>query len=76
MTDSNDADIVATIIAMSHKLGIDVIAEGVETKDQLDFLSSQSCHEVQGFYYYRPLPAEQIEQLLMKASTEETNLQR
>ncbi|MNF90251.1 Phytochrome-like protein cph2 [compost metagenome] len=76
MTDSNDADIVATIIAMSHKLGIDVIAEGVETKDQLDFLSSQSCHEVQGFYYYKPLPAEQIEQLLMKASTEETNLQR
>lgn len=67
MTDSNDADIVATIIAMAHNLGINVIAEGVETKDQLDFLRSQNCHEVQGFYYHQPLPAEQMEQLLMKA---------
>lgn len=75
MTDSNDADIVATIIAMAHKLGIDVIAEGVETKDQLDFLRSQSCHEVQGFYYYPPLPAEQIERLLKKTATIKTNLQ-
>ncbi|MFM9280793.1 EAL domain-containing protein [Paenibacillus jiagnxiensis] len=76
MTDSNDADIVATIIAMAHKLGIDVIAEGVETKDQLDFLRSQNCHEVQGFYYHPPLPAEQIEQLLMKTVAMKINSQR
>ncbi|WP_152401712.1 EAL domain-containing protein [Paenibacillus cellulositrophicus] len=75
MTDSNDADIVATVIAMAHKLGIDVIAEGVETKDQLNFLRSQNCHEVQGFYYYPPIPAEQIEQLLMQTTTIKTNLQ-
>ncbi|KRE97698.1 diguanylate cyclase [Paenibacillus sp. Soil766] len=74
MTDSNDADIVATIIAMAHNLGIDVIAEGVETKEQLDFLRSQNCHEVQGFYYHRPLPAEQIEQLLMKTMKIDTKL--
>lgn len=76
MTDSNDADIVATIIAMAYKLGIDAIAEGVETKDQLDFLRSQNCHEVQGFYYHQPLPAEQLEQLLMKSAEIKTNSQR
>ncbi|MFC3803532.1 EAL domain-containing protein [Cohnella sp. GCM10012308] len=76
MTDSNDADIVATIIAMAHKLGIDAIAEGVETIEQLDFLRSQNCHDVQGFYYYQPLPAEQIEQLMMKSADIKTNLQR
>ncbi|SFB52046.1 PAS domain S-box-containing protein/diguanylate cyclase (GGDEF) domain-containing protein [Cohnella sp. OV330] len=76
MTDSNDADIVATIIAMAYKLGIDAIAEGVETKDQLDFLRSQNCHEVQGFYYHQPLPAEQLEQLLMKTAEIKTNSQR
>ncbi|WP_216626234.1 EAL domain-containing protein [Paenibacillus plantarum] len=74
MTDSNDADIVATIIAMAHNLGIDVIAEGVETKEQLDFLRSQNCHEVQGFYYHPPLPVEQIEQLLMKEMEIDTKL--
>lgn len=74
MTDSNDADIVATIIAMAHNLGIDVIAEGVETKEQLDFLRSQNCHEVQGFYYHPPLPVEQIEQLLMKTVEIDTKL--
>lgn len=76
MTDSNDADIVATIIAMAHKMGIDAIAEGVETMDQLDFLRSQNCHEVQGFYYHQPLPAEEIEQLLARSSEVKTNLQR
>ncbi|NEW09490.1 EAL domain-containing protein [Paenibacillus sp. SYP-B3998] len=73
MTDTNDADIVATIIAMAHKLGIDVIAEGVETKDQLNFLSSQSCHEVQGFYYHPPLPADHIEQLFVRSIATKTN---
>ncbi|REE78658.1 PAS domain S-box-containing protein/diguanylate cyclase (GGDEF)-like protein [Paenibacillus taihuensis] len=76
MTDSNDANIVATIIAMAHNLGIDVIAEGVETKEQLDFLRSQGCHEVQGFYYHPPLPAEQIEQLLLKTLSMKPTSQR
>lgn len=76
MTDSTDADIVATIIAMAHKLGIGVIAEGVEDKDQLDFLHSHSCHEVQGFYYHQPLPAAQFERLLRKRGAMKTNSQR
>lgn len=76
MTDTTDADIVATIIAMAHKLGIGVIAEGVEDRDQLDFLHSHSCHEVQGFYYHRPLPAAQFERLLRKRGAMKTNSQR
>ncbi|MCR2804552.1 putative bifunctional diguanylate cyclase/phosphodiesterase [Paenibacillus soyae] len=65
MTDSIDADIVSTIIAMAYNLGIDVIAEGVETEEQLNYLKRLKCREVQGYYYYKPLPAEQIEQLLL-----------
>lgn len=70
MTDTNDADIVATIISMAHNLGIDVIAEGVETEDQLNFLKTLKCREVQGYYYHRPLPADQIEQLFTKCTGE------
>ncbi|CAM4414691.1 EAL domain-containing protein [Paenibacillus alkaliterrae] len=70
MTDKNDADIVATIISMTHNLGIDVIAEGVETEDQLNFLRTLRCREAQGYYYHRPLPADQIEQLFTKCTGE------
>lgn len=66
MTDTIDADIVATIIAMAHNLGIDVIAEGVETEEQLNFLRTEGCYEVQGFYYHTPLPENQIEMLFMR----------
>ncbi|GBG09165.1 diguanylate cyclase [Paenibacillus sp. MY03] len=64
MTDSIDADIVSTIIAMAYNLGIDVIAEGVETEDQLNYLKRLRCREVQGYYFHRPLPAEQMEGIL------------
>ncbi|MFD0589928.1 putative bifunctional diguanylate cyclase/phosphodiesterase [Paenibacillus sp. GCM10027627] len=64
MTDSIDADIVSTIIAMAYNLGIEVIAEGVETEEQLNYLKRLKCREVQGYYYHRPLPAEQVEQVL------------
>lgn len=67
MTDSIDADIVSTIIAMAYNLGIDVIAEGVETEEQLNYLKRLKCREVQGYYYYKPLPAEQLEQLLLSS---------
>jgi diguanylate cyclase (GGDEF)-like protein/PAS domain S-box-containing protein len=60
MTDSNDADIVSTIIAMAHNLGLRVIAEGVETKEQLEFLQIHSCDEVQGYYFKAPVSADAI----------------
>ncbi|WP_100405833.1 EAL domain-containing protein [Bacillus solitudinis] len=60
-SDSNDSDIVATIISMAHNLGVEVIAEGVEEKEQLRFLQFLKCDEVQGYYFSKPLPAEEIE---------------
>lgn len=61
LSDTNDADIVGTIIAMAHNLGLEVVAEGVETKEQLRFLQYQKCNEVQGYYFSRPIPPEELE---------------
>jgi diguanylate cyclase (GGDEF)-like protein len=58
MEDPNDAAIVSTIIAMAHGLDMSVIAEGVETREQLEYLSLKSCNEVQGFYFSPPVSAE------------------
>ncbi len=56
-----DAQIARAIIAMAHSLNMSVIAEGVETQAQLDFLRSHGCDQVQGFYLGRPMVAEEIE---------------
>lgn len=61
---SRDGAIVAAIIVLAQNLGFKVIAEGVETKKQLDFLRQHLCDEVQGFYFHRPMPAWEIEKLL------------
>ncbi|HHJ17630.1 MAG TPA: EAL domain-containing protein [Gammaproteobacteria bacterium] len=60
----NDAAIVDTIIAMTSHLGLGVIAEGVETLAQLEFLKARGCPSFQGFYYSRPVPAEELARLL------------
>lgn len=61
---SDDAAIAASIIAMAHALGLNVVAKGVETQEQLTFLQAQACDEVQGYLFSRPLPAEQIGAML------------
>ncbi len=56
VTEPNAATVVRTIVAMSHHLGIKVIAEGVETPEQLLFLAQRKCDEAQGYYFSRPVP--------------------
>ncbi|HEV2620400.1 MAG TPA: EAL domain-containing protein, partial [Acidobacteriaceae bacterium] len=57
VTEPNAATVVRTIVAMSHHLGIKVIAEGVESADHLRFLARRRCDEAQGYYFSRPVPA-------------------
>jgi diguanylate cyclase (GGDEF)-like protein/PAS domain S-box-containing protein len=64
--DPNDAAIAATIITMADRLGLRVVAEGVETPEQLNFLLLEGCHEVQGFLFSRPLPPEEFTALLAR----------
>ncbi|HQS43115.1 MAG: hypothetical protein B7Y16_02315 [Methylotenera sp. 24-45-7] len=64
--DLNDRALVKTIITMSHSLGLKVIAEGVETAEQLEFLIANSCDHYQGYYFSKPLPIADFEALLSK----------
>lgn len=60
----DDAAIVKAIIGLAHSLQMEVIAEGVETLAQLDYLRHHRCDQVQGYYYSRPLPVAEIETML------------
>ena len=59
-----DRAITKVIIHLAGNLGLDVLAEGVETASQSEFLHRQMCDEAQGYYYYKPMPAEEVEGLL------------
>jgi diguanylate cyclase (GGDEF)-like protein len=63
-SDSGDKQITRAIIAMAHSLRLRVVAEGVETADQLKFLRSQRCDTGQGYYLHRPLPAAEVAAVL------------
>ncbi len=64
LNDNVDADIVRTIIALAHSLGIEVIAEGVETKEQSAQLKDLNCDYAQGYYFGKPMPTEEFEKIL------------
>jgi EAL domain-containing protein (putative c-di-GMP-specific phosphodiesterase class I) len=62
---SADAEhIIRAIISLSHSLQISVVAEGVETEGQLEFLRQQHCDEIQGYYYARPMPWDRLVEFL------------
>jgi diguanylate cyclase (GGDEF)-like protein len=64
-SDPNDAAIVSAVVAMSKQLGIRTIAEGVETAEQLAFLSRLECDEYQGYYFSKPIPAAEVAPLIL-----------
>lgn len=64
--DPSDAAIVNAVISLGHGLNLKVIAEGVETADQLAYLQQQACDGIQGYYFSRPLPAISFTQLLRR----------
>jgi diguanylate cyclase (GGDEF)-like protein len=67
--DPNDAAIVQTIITMGNTLGMNVIAEGVETQEQLDFLRLHGCATYQGYLFSRPVPLADFEKLVERQAT-------
>jgi len=66
--DSDDIAIVKAIIAMAKSLKLDIIAEGVETKEQKDFLLGAGCNKIQGYYYSRPVEAKEFREYLIEAN--------
>ena len=64
LTDPNDAAIACTIVTLAQSLGLDVVAEGVETEGQREFLLRNGCHQFQGYLFGRPVPADQLLTLL------------
>ena len=67
-TDPDDRTIISAVTAMAHNMKMKVIAEGVETEDQLAFLKSAGCDEMQGFLISRPLPAGEFADILLRAA--------
>ncbi len=64
--DRDDANITKALVALAHNLGMEVVAEGVETEAQLDFLRKIGCDEAQGYFLGRPMPADALEARLTK----------
>ena len=65
-TGSKDESIVKVMLQLGKTFGLKVLAEGVENEEQLKFLRDNNCDEIQGFYFYKPMPAEELEQILKK----------
>ena len=75
-SDLRAAAVATSIIALGHRMGLKVIAEGVETQAQLKYLAQHQCDEIQGYYFSRPLPATGIELLLLEPQMRSESLKR
>jgi diguanylate cyclase (GGDEF)-like protein len=60
VNDPNDAVIIRTIVSLGHSLELDVVAEGVETREQMQLLRFEGCFEMQGYYFAKPMPASEL----------------
>ena len=69
LTDPNDAAISASVIALAQSMSLEVIAEGIETREQLEFMRDKGCYQGQGYYFSRPLPAAEIFPALQRQSS-------
>ncbi|MCI5131235.1 MAG: EAL domain-containing protein, partial [Candidatus Electrothrix sp. EH2] len=67
--DRNDTAIVTSVLSMAESMGLKVVAEGVETEEQLELLKKMGCEEVQGYYFSKPLPPDGIADLLTKSTS-------
>lgn len=65
-TDLHDQLIVASVIALAQSLKFKVVAEGIETEEQLNFLKQQKCDEMQGYLFCKPLPAEEFRKMAVR----------
>jgi EAL domain-containing protein (putative c-di-GMP-specific phosphodiesterase class I) len=72
-SDPEDKALTEAIIAMGRALRLTVVAQGVETKAQADFLKQNACDEFQGFYFNKPVPAEQLNELLLAQAKDEVS---
>ena len=71
LSDPNDAAIAKTIVALGHSLGLEVIAEGVETLEQRDFLLNSGCQAYQGYLFSRPLPVDAFAVYVLASQVQE-----
>jgi len=61
----DNCSLIRAIVSMAHSLSLSVVAEGVETAEQLDFMRGTSCEKIQGYFFSRPLPVEEVNLLLL-----------
>ena len=59
-----NSPIISAVIALAHQLRLSVVAEGVETEQQSEFLRGANCEHLQGFFFVHPLPADELERVL------------